>query len=466
MRFDPVGGGMFKQAVKATIDAESEPIKALEKRKAVEDAKLKLFGEFKSKFAALSKSIDDIESFKKLRELKVDLGDGAGQMAVTVDKDKASPGNYDITIEELAARTSVMSNRFEDPEKPVLGTGFVVMELPNGDSKEIFVEEEQGSLRGVAKAINDEADSPVRAAVVKDSSDPDEPWKLIMTAKKDGKTQQINFPEFYFLDGDKDFYLDDNHDAQNAVVKMDGFPIELESNDVSDFLPGVNVHLKQANPDKPFTLTISEDVQKISGKVKTVVDNVNTVLKFINDQNKIDKDSDTRSTFAGDSGLQTIEWRLRNMMHEGLGVGNPGEDGFKIYFMSDIGVEFDKTGALTFKEDKFNKFMEKDFESLSQMFTGAFGFAFQMKGLLKGYTQSGTGMLDQREAAIRTRIKNIDDQIDVKQRNLERRQQSLTEQYSRLEASLGALQRQSQYLSAALPGGGGGGNIVQQLLGG
>jgi len=100
------------------------------------------------------------------------------------------------------------------------------------------------------------------------------------------------------------------------------------------------------------------------------------------------------------------------------------------------------------------------------MFTGDFGFAYQMKSLLKGYTQSGSGMLDQREAAIHARIRNIDDQIDNKQRNLERRQQSLTEQYSRLEASLGALQRQSQYLSAALPGAGAGGNIVQQLLGG
>lgn len=457
---------MFKQAVKATIDAEGEPIKALEKRKATEDAKLKLFADFKTKFSALTKSIDDIESFKKLRELKVDLGDGAGQMAVTVDKDKASPGNYEITIEELAARTSVMSNRFKDPEEAVLGTGFVVMNLPNGDSKEVFIEEEQGSLRGIAKAINDEADSPVRAAVVKDSSDPDEPWKLIMTAKKDGKGQQITFPEFYFLDGDKDFYLDDNHDAQNAVVKMDGFPIELESNDMSDFLPGVNVHLKQAKPDHPFTLTISEDVQKVSGKVKNMVDQVNTVLKFINDQNKVDKDSDTRTTFAGDSGLQTIEWRLRNMMHEGLGVGEPGSDDFKVYFMSDIGIEFDKTGALSFKEDKFTKFMEKDFDKVSEMFTGPFGFAFQMKGLLKGYTQSGTGLLDQREAAIRSRIKNIDSQIEVKQRNLERRQQTLTEQYSRLEASLGALQRQSQYLSSALPGAGGGGSIVQQLLGG
>ena len=36
LRFDPVGGGQFKQAVQAIIDAESQPIKQLEVRKARE----------------------------------------------------------------------------------------------------------------------------------------------------------------------------------------------------------------------------------------------------------------------------------------------------------------------------------------------------------------------------------------------------------------------------------------------
>lgn len=465
LRFDPVGGGQFKQAVKAILEAESQPIKTLQARKGREEARLKLFDEFKGKFSTLEKALDDVSSFKKFRELKVDLGDGATQMGVTVDKDKAAPGTYELSIEELAARTSVISNSFSDPNEAVMGTGFVVLDLPDGDSREVFVEEEQSSLNGIARLINEQKDFPIRASVVKDSSDSEKPWKLIMTAKKDGRDNQVSFPDFYFLDGQDDFYLDNNRDSQNAVLKVDGFPIEVDSNDVEDFLPGVNLHLKQANAGKTFTMNITEDFQKISGKVKNLVDQVNGVLQFINSQNQIDKNSDTRTTFAGDSSLQTVEYRLRNMMHEGFGVGDPEADNFKIYFMSDIGVEFDKTGALTFKEDKFTKFMEKNFDSLSEIFTGDFGFAYQMKTLLSGYTQRGSGLLNTREQSLKQRIRNIDDQIDMKQRNLERRQQSLTEQFSRLEASLGAMQRQSQYLSATLPSGGGGG-LVSQLLGG
>jgi flagellar hook-associated protein 2 len=466
LRFDPVGGGMFKQAVKTIVEAESEPIKKLEARKGKENTRLKLFNEFRSKFAGLDKAVDEISAFKRLRELKVNLGDGAPQVDVTVDKDRANPGTYEISVEELAARTSVISNSFENPEKPVMGMGFITLDMPDGDTKELYVEEDASSLRGIARLINEQADFPVRAAVVKDASNEDKPWKLIMTAKKDGQANGVKFPDFYFLDGEEDFFLDDTRDAKNASLKVDGFPIELESNDVQDFLPGVNLHLKQAKPDQPFTMTITEDFQKISGKVKNFVEQVNVILKFINDQNKIDKDSDTSTTFAGDSGLQTIEYRLRNLMHEGFAVGKPDDENFKIYFMHDLGIEFDKTGTLTFKEDKFQKFMEKDFEGLSEIFTGSFGLGYQMKSLLAGYTQSGNGMLAQRENSLKQRIRSIDDQIDMKQRNLERRQQSLTEQFSRLEASLGAMQRQQQYLSATLPGAGGGGNLVQSLLGG
>jgi flagellar hook-associated protein 2 len=465
LRFDPVGGGQFKQAVKAIIEAESQPIKLLEVRKGKENARLKLFGEFKNKFSTLQKSIDEISTFKRLRELKAELGDGQSQVDVTIDKDKATPGTYQMSVQSLAERTSVISNSFSSPDEPVMGMGFITLDTPDG-TREVYVEEDKSSLRGIANLINEQKDFPVRAAVVKDAADKDKPWKLIMTAKKDGQANQVEFPDFYFLDGKEDFYLDDTRDAQNAQVNMDGFDIELESNDVQDFLPGVNLHLKQAKPDTPFTLTIAEDFKKISGKMKNVVDGVNGVLKFINDQNRVDKDSDTSTTFAGDSGLQNIEYRLRNMMHEGFGVGDPEDkDHFKVYYMSDLGIEFDKEGSLTFKQDKFQKFMENDFESLSEIFTGPMGFAYQMGTLLSGYSEMGTGMLAQRENAIRTRIKGIDDEIDMKQRNIERRQQSLTEQYSRLEASLGDMQRQQQYLAASLPGAGGGGNLVQQLLG-
>jgi flagellar hook-associated protein 2 len=464
LRFDPVGGGQFKAAVKAIMDAESQPMKSLEARKAQEETRLKLFQEFKGKFAGVDKALDEISSFKKMRELKVDLGDGQNVLGATVDKNAAQPGSYQIEVKELAERSSVMSNGFSDPDEKSLGIGWITMHRQNGDDAEIFIDEDHASLRGVCDAINAK-DLPVRAAVVKDSSQDDNPWKLILTAKSDGKDGHVDFPDFYFLDGDQDFHIDDNREAKNALIKMNGFEIEAEGNDVKDFLPGVNLHLKQAKPGEPFTMNITEDLQKVSGKVKGMVDQLNGILEFITKQNQVDEKSDTRTTFTGDTGLQTVEFRIRNMMHEGLPVGDRDSDKFHRVFMSDLGVEFNKTGQLDFKEDKFNKEMEKNFNDVAEAISGEFGFVFQMKQIMAGYTRSGTGMLAIRESSMRNQIKQIDTQIAQKAEQLERRQQALTDQFSRLEGSLSNMQRQQQYLSATL-GGGGGGNLVSQLLGG
>ena len=465
LRFDPVGGGQFKQAVKQIIEAEAQPIKALEARKAREEAKLKLFQEFKTKFSGLDKALAEMSDFKKFRELKVDLGEAEKIIGVTVDKDKAEPGSYQIQVDQLAARTSIISNGFEDPNDTSLGVGYVNMYTSSGDALEIYIDDDHASLNGIASAINNHPDSIVRASVIKDVSNTDNPWKLILAAKKDGATNQVTFPEFYFLDGSKDFYIDGEYEAKNAKILVDNFPIEAESNDIADFLPGVNLKLKQAKPDEPFMFTISEDTQKVAGKVKSLVDQLNTVFGFISKQNQIDEKSDTRSTFAGDTGLQNIEYRLRNLMHEGFYGGEKGDGNPKLAFLNQLGIEFDKSGQLSFKEDKFKKLLDSDFGSISEAITGEIGFAYQMKSVLEGYTRVGTGLLSSREQGLRSRIQDIDRQIDNKTRLLERKQQDLTEKFSRLQATLGNLQRQQQYISSALPSGGGN-NIVSQLLGG
>jgi flagellar hook-associated protein 2 len=465
LRFDPMGGGQFKQAIKQIMDAERQPIKQMETRKAREESRLKLFSEFKAKFTNFDKTLADLNSFQKFRELKADLGDGTQFVSVSLDKERAQPGSYTIEVTQLAERSSIMTNGFESPDEPVLGTGFVVVQMPDGETAEIFVEEDKSSLRGVADMINKQANYPARASVMRDSADPDAPWKLILAAKGEGSNSAVIFPEFYFLDGDEDLYIEDSHDAQNAMVKIDGFPVESETNEIKDFLQGVNLNLKGARPEQPFTLTITQDYQKVGGKMKGLVEQVNGILEFINKQNQVDDKSDTRNTFTGDTGLSNVEYRLRNLLHEGFPVAAAeGEEGFRFINLGSIGVEFEKNGLLAFKEDKFNKAMEKDFDAVAEVVTGRHGLANQLRDVIAGYTRSGNGFLAQREAGFRTRIRQIDDQIAQKEKRLTQREQALTDQFSRLQGTLANMQRQQQYLSANMNTGGGG-NLLAQLMG-
>lgn len=466
LRFDPVGGGQFKQALEQIKQAERVPIKSLEQRKAREEQRLKLFQEFKTKFAGFEKTLNEFSDFKKFRELKVDLGDGESIVGVTLDKERAEPGVYSIQVDQMAGRGSIISNNFENPDEPVLGSGFITFRTADGESAEIFVDDKFGSIRGVASLINREMNCPVRASVIKDSSDTDKPWKLILTAKDEVADKRVDFPEFYFMDGYEDIYIDDEKDPQNALINMEGFPIESESNQIKEFVTGVNLHLKQARPERPITISITEDYQKIAGKVKGLVDQVNGVLEFINKQNAVDQSSDTRAGFTGDTSLQNIEYRFRNLMHEGYSAGIQKNGERRFVFLNQIGVTFQKNGTLAFSEEKFQKALETDFQGISNAITGEMGMAHQLKAVVANYTRGNDGLLTMREQGLKSRIKRIDDDIANKERRVDQRMQSLTEQFSRLQATLGNMQKQQQYLSATLPGAGGGGNVVQQLLGG
>ncbi len=465
LRFDPIGGGQFKSAVNAIIEAEKQPIKALEKRKENENSKLKLFGEFKGKFNTLRSSLGAMIGFNKFKELKAEMGDGAQFMSVSIDKEKANVGSWDVEVKELAERSSMISSGFSDPNKRVLGVGYINFTLPDGSKQEVYITQDEASLYGVANKINSMPESAVKATVLKDVTDSDKPYRLVVTAKKDGSENEVKFPQLYFVDGEEEFYIEKDKGAKNALMSVDGFEIELPGNDIPDFLQGVGVQLKQAKPGQKFTMSVKADYPKVIDKVKKSIEGINGVLEFINKQNQVNESSDTKNTFAGDTSLQNIEFRLRNLMHEGFASHLTSEESFKIYHLSDLGIEFDKKGTLSLKEEKFQKALETDFEGVAEAVSGERGFFSQLKTVMDGYGDAGTGVLVSREKGIQDRIKQIDESISRKERNIEKKTESLTAQFSRLQGSISDMQRQQSYLSASL-GGGGGGNPVSQLLGG
>jgi len=459
-----MGGGQFKNALNAIIEAEKQPIKAMEKRKESEGSKLKLFGEFKTKFNGLRTSLASMIGFNKFKELKAELGDGAQFMSVSLDKEKANVGSWDVEIKELAERSSMISNGFSDPNKKVLGVGYINFVLPDGSKQEVYVTDQDASLYGVASKINSIGDGAVKATVLKDVTDSKRPYRLVMTSKKDGTENEVKFPQLYFVDGQEEFYIDSDKGAKNALLSVDGFEVELPGNEIPDFLQGVGVQLKQAKPGQKFTMNVKADYPKVTDKVKKVIEGMNSVLDFINKQNQVNESSDTKSTFAGDTSLQNIEFRLRNLMHEGFASHVTNEESFKIFHLSDLGIEFDKKGTISLKEEKFEKALEKDFEGVAEAISGERGFITQLKTVMDGYSE-GDGVMMAREKGIQMRIRQIDENIANKQRSIEKKTESLTAQFSRLQSSLSDMQRQQSYLSSTL-GSGGGGNPISQLLGG
>lgn len=446
----PMASGLPKDIVQRLVEAEREPIRKLESRKKDEEGRLKLVQDLSTKVSDIAGSLKDLTRFRNFRDLMA-VNSRPEIMDVSVDKTLAEPGSYQIEVMQLAGQSSMLSNGFEDPNETEAGAGYFSYELPSGEVKEVYIDPDNSTLEGIAKAINSQRDLDLNAIVVDDGTGSDAPWRLIINHKKTGELNDAEFPNFYFVDGDEDFYMDQERIAQNSKVRVNGFEVEFQGNKVTTLLPGVTLDLKDAKPGMEFNLKIQEDNKSIRGKVEALVTKLNEVLSFIQGQNKLDKDSNTRNTLGGDITLQTLEYKVRSLVTTPIGTE------FGNVRMADLGVQFNRGGLLDFNGDRFEKTLSENFDGVAQFFVGVEdggnGFASQLDGTVRGMTRE-EGVVHSRLDGIKRRIRDIDRQIEMKERQIEKTEQTLKEKFSRLEGTIANLRAQQASVAGALGGGG------------
>jgi flagellar hook-associated protein 2 len=457
--FGSIGTGLPKDIVQQIMNAEKMPLKNMEARKGKANEKKALVGE-------LIKLIEDVRgkvaannSYKALLEYKVDTNNDL--INVAVDKDKAKPGVYNFQVDRLAQKSSGMTSGFRDKDDSNIGVGFIQYELPNGETKDIYIDEDHSSLTGVADLINKDTDIGVRASIVNDGSGSDTPWRLILSLSDTGDEMKAKFPYFYFIDGDDDFYLEFEREAQDAKIKLDGFDIEIKENKANDIIPGVSIDLKKAKEGDEFQIKISEDKEAITQKFTDVVEKINAVLAFIKKQNTLDEKSDTSRTLGGDITLQTIESKLRRVMFTDIMTSQGPKK------IGDLGLTFQRDGLIAFEAKRFDAAISKDFKAVAEILTGAMtengptnGFINNIQEFVSTSIRMPEGVLQNRKKTFQSNIDQIDRKIADKQRSLDQKEQSLKDKFSRLESTISRFKNQASGLASL---GAGGMDPVNQL---
>ncbi len=458
--FGSINSGLPKDIVQQIVEAEKIPIKQMEARKGKIEDKKALMGQLISLVENMRGEILKNKGARSLREMKVNT-DGEASLAISADKNVADPGKYSIEVLQLAGKSSAMSNGVEDKEKTYLGVGYIKAVLPNGESKEIYVDQEHANLMGIAKLINADPALGMKANVVNDGKDADEPYRLIISMQETGDGNKAEFPYLYLVDGEVDLYFDEEKPAQDAKIKLDGFEIEVPSNRVTDVIPGVTIDLKKAKPGEEFNVEITEDVEKIGGKVTSLVDNINNVLKFIKEQNTLDEKTDTSRTLGGDLTLTQIESRIRSAIFTPIMTDSGA------HRIGDYGITFERSGLLKFDQEKFQAAISKDYKGVSQTLTGSYsiekgkvnGFIDMLEDTAKSLLSSPSGVLTTRKSGLQSQVNQIDRQIANRQRQIGQKEEVLKAKFARLEETMSKIRGQG----AGLAGLSGPVNPVQQL---
>ncbi len=183
----------------------------------------------------------------------------------------ASSGNYNITVNKLAAAHTVGSDRQLDDESVLNISGNIKI---NGKDVAIGAGD---TLVDIKNTINGTADIGVEATIV------DNVLKLKMS--ETGITE-ISFEDDSATDVLRTLGIFDDLDAlknefvtaSNASVTIDGQTISKTSNEISDVIDGVTLTLIK---EDTVTLTVNRDNSSITTKIQNLVNQYNSVVDLI-----------------------------------------------------------------------------------------------------------------------------------------------------------------------------------------
>ena len=403
--FGSIGTGLPKNIVQQIIEAEKIPIRQMETRKGKIAEKKSLVQQVTKLVENLRSEVLKNKNARSLRELTVNTG-GSQAVKVSADKNIAQPAKYQLEILRMAKKSSALTNGVEDKDETYTGVGYIGVTLPNGEEKEIYIDDEHANLTGIAKLINRNENLGIQATVINDGKGGDQPWHLMISMSDTGDNQKVTFPNLYLLDGEVDLYFDQERDAKDALIKLDGFEIEVPGNRVTDLIPGVTIDLQKTTEGKEITLEINEDIQKIGEKIKVIIDSLNNILTFIKQQNNLNEKTDTSRTLGGDSMLQTIESRIRSSVFTTVDT-----DSGKLR-IGDLGVNFQRDGLLQFDQTKFQSMLAQDFKGITQVLVGKFSLEEgKVKGFIDVLDETARLLLAPPSGTLPNRKKGLDNQI-------------------------------------------------------
>lgn len=443
-----MGSGLMS-VVDQIMMAEREPLKVMDAKKQKIEGKMGLVSDLEARLGKVKTELKTIVGGKKFQDYSLNVSD-ADVIAGTVESEKVMPGQWKVEVVKLAENSGALSNVILDKDKTKMGVGYLKFNTPDGEKK-VFINDSNNTLDGIARTINT-SELGITATVVQDGSEGEDGYRLIMSSEHYGNNHDVNFPMIYLLDGEEDLYFDQERDSQNGLIRVNGFDVQVVNNKLDEVIPGVSLDLKSAKPGKEVNISLTENYEAIETKLRSFVDSMNGVLGFIQQQNMMDEKTDTSKTLGGDSALRSVETRVKQLILDPV-YGAKGS----INRLSQLGVEFNRSGTLDFKEDKFKKVIKTNSKDVLEFLRGdgslQAGFIGKTKNSIDNLMGSGTGVISNKKKGLQTQISQIDRNIETKEKNLATKEDQLRKKFSRLEEQMAKLQAQGAQVGAIVGGG-------------
>jgi flagellar capping protein FliD len=319
------------------------------------------------------------------------------------------------------------------------------------------------NLSELRDLINNDSENPgVTAGILNDGSGFSTAYHLILSGNDSGAANKISAISHTLTNFDSIF--DETQAAQNAMVKVDGYPtdtsvyLQRNANTIGDLINGVTLSLSGTGES---TVSIINDTNAVNTKIVGFVDSINSVLDYIKEMTAYDKtgEGEENGPMIGNYAFQVAKQRINDILASTVPGMTDGVDAFT--HLTQIGISTDPAlnGKWIIDTAILEEALGNDLEGVGNLFirnetTGVDGIAELVREetdkLSEAYSAANPGIVSVLINRYEEVVDNIDNKIEREERRLTLVENRLNTKFTNLEVLLGKLKGQTDSLTSMI----------------
>lgn len=383
-----VGSGIDVQGlVEKLVSAEGDPVTAkLDRKEANLGESLTALGVFQGALTEFQGSLTGLKDPNAFTKMSLKLSDD--EVIGASISGEPDAGTYDIQVERLAQQHRLVSGTFAS-DIAAIGKGSISLQFgevnnaqefivnPKRPVKNIFITEDNNSLKGIQEAIN-EADAGVKASVLRVGKG----FRLILSSEIPGTNNSIRVKindddgvdtDLFGLSSlsyepgkfvDQGVNMRQTSAALNSLVLIDGVEIESPKNNIDDVISGVTLSLDASSVGHSVELKIFHDKSKVAASIQEFVAQYNAFIERSNELTKYDPESKEAAPLANDSSVRSVLSQIRRELGSNFTNVN-SEYGS----LASLGISTERVGTLTIDDNKVSNSIDNNITEVSQLFS-------------------------------------------------------------------------------------------------
>ena len=434
----------FTAVLEAVMKQESQPLTTLQTQQKALQSKAATFRTLATKLATFESAVS---ALKDDNALLGRTASSTNDSAVKVSAGTtAAPGIYDITVQELArAQVTASITTVADADSTTVAWGGTL----NIGGVAVAIDAPV-TLKGLAERINQTKDIGVTATVVKSGV---AAWQLVLTGRATGTASQFSVTNaltggtgigFGDANGDGvsgDSVADNAVQATDARALVNNVQVVSSTNTLGDAISGVTIDLLKKDPAATTTITVAEDSSTAKTRIQSVITAFNDLIKFADDQNTAAANGDAASV-----GRDPLLRGLRNMLRSVFSADY--QAGGSLTSLAAVGIEFQRTGKLSFNSARFDNAVASDFTNVRHLFAGdgtQQGAFAAITAAVQTYTRAD-GLLSDNDDRITSQVSSLNTRIDDLTARLAVRRAALQQEYIAADLAMTQLKNDSSSL--------------------